>query len=302
MRRRRTATIWVAVAALLSAAAASAECRPSGHKAFVVGLEALNRGDLSAAAKAFYRLVEAQPRCAEARNNLAVVFVEQGRIDEAAEQLRQALEANPNYRRARVNLDRVEGLLRAQQESTPQAKPSSEPQTLAATPELVGTVHVQEESGQSKLPEATQTAPEPTPTEGPRASAQKTETPLADPQFVGPPLPPANAGADARTTAACVIEPTQNRLCVYQRTASAMASSECYPIALAEVRSWPRWVVASEVSPKRIRLLDETGQTRLEIVAEDVAASGDVLRLRRNDMEALAATVVPWRTGWIILE
>jgi tetratricopeptide (TPR) repeat protein len=296
------AAVLLGMTLLLSASAATAECRPSGRKPFVAGLEALNRGDLPVAAQIFYRLVEAQPRCAEARNNLAVVFVEQGRLDEAAEQLRQALEVNPDYRRARVNLGRVEELLRAQRDSTTQTKPGSDVQKPPAAPEPAPTQDVDAEGAQTKLAEVKQTQVEPTPTEATHPGAQRGEPAFAEAQIIGPPLPAAGATAAPRGTTACVIEPAQNRLCLYQRTAGTNTSNECYPIALAQVRSWPRWVVASEVSPKRIRLLDETGQTRLEIVAEDVAVSGDALHLRRGDLEALAGKIVPWRTGWLILE
>lgn len=107
--------VWLVIAVLLGAPSAVAQCPPSGRSAFAAGLEALGRGDLPAAAARFDAIVKAQPDCAEARNNLAVVFVEQGRIDEAAYQLRRALRVRPDYYRARLNLERVEALLAAQQ-------------------------------------------------------------------------------------------------------------------------------------------------------------------------------------------
>ncbi len=307
MRRAGTAGIWLGLA-LLSASTGTAQCRPSGRKPFAAGLEALNQNDLPGAAKAFYQLVEAQPRCPEARNNLAVVFVEQGRLDEAAEQLRQALQVDPKYRRARVNLDRVEGLRAAARSSPPEGRPDTEPQTPTAA-EATPTSPAGEDSEQTALIETYQTQAAATPAGAAHPTTQTTDAPTADAQFSGPP-PPEGTVAPKRiatissraNTTACVIEPGQKRLCVYEQTATAIASSECYPIALAQVRSWPRWIVASEVSPKRIRLLDETGQTRLEIVAPDAVVSGDAVRVQRSDLEALATRVVPWRTGWLIVE
>lgn len=106
---------WLAVAVLLAAAKALAQCDPSSRAAFATGVEALGRGDLPGAAARFEEIIRSSPDCAEARNNLAVVRVEQGRIDEAAYELRRALRARPDYYRARLNLERVEGLLAAQQ-------------------------------------------------------------------------------------------------------------------------------------------------------------------------------------------
>lgn len=74
--------IWLAIA-LLYPASAVADCRPEGRKVFAEGLDALARAELSVAAAHFTGLVRSQPSCAEARNNLAVVQVEQGHLSEA---------------------------------------------------------------------------------------------------------------------------------------------------------------------------------------------------------------------------
>ena len=286
---------------LAGASVAPAECAPSGRKAFVTGLEALERADLAAAARIFYRLVETQPRCAEARNNLAVVFVEQGRLEEARDQLRQALDLQPDYRRAQINLERVQRLLDSQK-----GMPRPEGSTLgeAAAPAVQAQPPGPSET-LTKPPEGNSTplerkvTPEMKPMEmsGPEVP-RATATP-ADGVLLGPPAP---AAADAHGAAACVIEPSQNRLCVSQRAAGAISTEECYEITTIQVRAWPRWIVASEVSPKRIRLLDESGQIRLEIVTEDGPVSGDALRVRSRDLETLATKIVPWRTGWLILQ
>ena len=296
---------WLAVVVLAWASLARAECAASGRRAFVAGLEALDRGDLSAAARVLYELVESQPRCAEARNNLAVVFVEQRRLEEAAEQLRRALDEEPDYRRAQINLERVSGMLAAQRASARPGEPAAQ-----ATPTPAEPVQT-EQFGAGELP-ALPTERAGTPVES-KPTAATTAIDMGPPEpprlpaspaaaLMGPPEPPSNAAADGHGPAACVIEPGQNRVCVSQRAVGVVATEECYEISMTQVRSWPRWIVASEVSAQRIRLLDESGQTRLEIVPEDVAVSGDALRLRAHDLEALAAKIVPWRTGWLILQ
>ncbi|MGD0947614.1 MAG: hypothetical protein ABSA52_09295 [Candidatus Binatia bacterium] len=89
---------------------ASAPQRSLPASAFQLGVEALSRGDLPAAAKMFDDLAKGGGGSAEVRNNLAVVLAERGQIDAAAEQLRRALELRPDYQRARLNLERVQAL------------------------------------------------------------------------------------------------------------------------------------------------------------------------------------------------
>src|SRR5215470_1436497 len=125
--------IWLIAFSVLASARVGADCLPAGRSAFAAGLEALHRNDLPAAAKLFYQLVEEQPTCAEARNNLAVVFMEEGRGEEAAAQLREALQLKPDYPRARLNLQRVEALLAAPTPMRPSTAPER-PAVPAAPP------------------------------------------------------------------------------------------------------------------------------------------------------------------------
>lgn len=307
MRRPGRVGLWVAVVTLAWTSIARAECTPSGRRAFVAGLEALDRGDLPTAARVLYELVQSQPTCAEARNNLAVVLVEQGRLEEAEEQLRRALELQPDYRRVQINLERVHSLFESRR-ATPRSAESAAEQATPTPTEPVQTERIDAGGVATRTPEPTGTAVERKPAAGTNSNetslpevSRASATP-ADASLVGPPAPLSNTAVDGHGPAACVIEPGQNRLCVSQRVAGALPTEECYEITTTQVRSWPRWIVASEVSPKRIRLLDESGQTRLEIVAEDGPVSGDALRLRPQDLEALAAKIVPWRTGWLILQ
>src|SRR5207247_3689871 len=138
-------------------------------------------------------------------------------------------------------------------------------------------------------------APEGPPTETPAAHVQEGGGTAADhlaaPGVPREDVPPAarTATSESRGANACVIEPGNNRVCVYQRAGDVIANDQCYTFTAMQVRAWPRWLVASEVQPTRIRLLDESGQTRLEIVARDTAVNGDVLRLQQGDFESLAA-------------
>jgi len=300
MSQAGRAALTVALTLSLAASTASARCDPSGRQSFIRGLESLNQGDLPAAARIFYQLVQVEPGCPEVRNNLAVVFAEQGRLEEAAQQLQQALQLDPAYQRAHLNLERIEALRRERQGQGPQVTPApaaSPPVAAQPTPAPAEIVQAESPPGAAMTPETKQSD---APPETKVVEAKPTPTKPADSNGVG--TPPPSPTPEAHGAVACVIEPARNRVCVYQHAAEAMTAGECYSIASAEVRSWPRWLTASEVTPKRIRLLDETGQTRLEIVAEDTAVSGDALHLRRADWEALAAQVVPWHTGWIILQ
>ena len=256
---------WSAVAVVLCLAArVTAECAPAGRDAFAAGLEALGRGDLAGAATRFEALVHQQPACAEARNNLAVVLVEQGRLEEAADQLRHAVEAEPNYHRARLNLERVETLLAAR---TP---PTVIAQAL------------------------------PTPTDTPVVEAQAPRAPAP------PPAPPANpvprqlvALGPAGATAGG-LDLAAQRVCVYRSTGAAITAQSCAPIVSLSSVPNAQWLVTSEMSARRIYLVDESGQRRLKVTSESGTGTHDVLRLRQADYDALAAQVVPWRTSWVI--
>lgn len=260
-----TARVWLVIAVFSWAASAAGDCLPSGRNTFVAGLDALNRGDLQGAASSFDELVKAQPECAEARNNLAVVLVEQGHLNAAAEQLRRALQLRPDYQRARLNLDRVEALLTAQQAPTP--RPSA-PAAAAAPP----------------VPPALETAP----------------VPSAPAPSIGPAASSIVALLEPPGATACVIDPARQQLCVYRRTPTGIASEACYPLTAVRVAAWPRWLVASDLTEQRIRLVDETGQKRLKVVPETNAAGSELVGLRAADFAALSAQVVAWRTGWAV--
>ncbi len=273
--------LWIVAAAVLCATPAAAECQPSGRKLFAAGLEALSAGDVAAAIRSFYILVEVQPDCAEAHNNLAVAFVEEGRLDEAKVQLHAALRARPDYPLARRNLARLDTMLAAPAQGSAETE-------AAAAPEPTAEIAVPSPPAQ--------------PTARPTADVVP-QLPSATSTAITTPTASGGAGVGPRSTAVCIIEPEQSRICVDERNAANGTSVEsCYPIQAAAVRTWPRWLVASEVMGKRIRLLDESGQTRLEIVAGDTPATNDVLRLQQSDFDALAMHIAPWWTKWVVLD
>jgi tetratricopeptide (TPR) repeat protein len=275
--------VWVLLAAVCVATAAGAQCQPSGRATFATGLEALDRGDLSAAAAAFETLVRTQTDCAEARNNLAVVLVEQGRLREAAEQLHRAVELQPDYHRARLNLERVETLLAARPIA---ARP-------VTTPPAQPAVEVERPPAAEARPTAS-----PVPTLAPAPTAVPTPASTVP----SPPVPPSIAVLEPEGRTAAVIEAAQNRICVYRKAAEGLVRDACYTIVTARLGADVRWLTASDLTPKRIRLVDETGRKRLKIVGGDGTGGADVVQLRAADFSALSAVIVAWRTGWVVLD
>jgi tetratricopeptide (TPR) repeat protein len=275
--------IWFGILLASCAAAAAVKCRPEGRATFAAGLEALARGALSVAAAQFANLVQAQPDCAEARNNLAVVEVEQGQLSEAAEELRVAVELRPDYERARSNLQRVEALLARQAALAP------EPPALAASPTVTP----------ERAATATVTlAPQPAMTPGLAATVAESPTPAAASQATVPGI----VALEPEGASACAIDPTRQRMCVYDRTAQAVVLRACYAFARFHVTTWPRWLIAGDTAGQRIRLLDETGERRLKIIPEHANVAGDVVGLRQNDFDALCASVRPWRTACVLAD
>lgn len=265
----KTGRATIICVVLLWASGVIAECTPEGRAAFTAGLEALNRGDLTAAASSFAELVKAQPSCAEARNNFAAVLVEQGHIDDAAEQLRQALSTKPDYARARLNLQRVEAMLAARKQETPAEKATIE---VSAAPTVA-------------------------------VAAAATAAPVAPTAAVehAAAVPYGIVALEPKGTTACAIEPQQNRICVYQRTEASIGADTCYSMAAPRVRAWPEWLTASDLNPRRIRLVDENGVKRLKIVPATGPVGKDEMRLAPADFEALSTKVTPWRTGCVVL-
>jgi ketosteroid isomerase-like protein len=268
--------IWLAMALLYSASAV-AECRPEGRQAFTDGLAALARAELSVAAAHFTALVRAQPSCAEARNNLAVVEVEQGHLSEAAEELRQALTLRPDYERARRNLERVAVLLAARPDRAPH--PDVAPEAAAV-----------------QTPEAAATTP------GPSPPVAGVAPPAPTPTTASMPAPAGIVALEPQGARAAAIDTEQRRVCLYTRAAEAIIPDTCFPIAKLRVESWPQWLVAGDTGGQRIRLSDGTDRRDLKIVPERAAVTGDVIWLAPDDFSSLAAKIVPWRTIWIVAE
>ena len=261
--------VWLVVS-VFSAVTAFAECRPEGRKQFAEGLEALARGDLAAAAAQFTVLVQVQPDCAEAHNNLAVVQVEQGRLREATVELRRALELRPDYERARVNLQRVELLLAQRPEATPPPAPTAGALETAAFPGAPATA----------APPPAQAAGEPTAPGG------------------MPTAPVSSAPMESEGPRVGVIDLAKREMCLYPRTAAGIAAPSCYAITNHRIEALPQWLLTGDTSGQRLRLVDETGQRRLRIAPEPATLTGDTIWVKTADFNLLAAAVMPWRTIW----
>jgi hypothetical protein len=264
--------VWLVVG-LVFAVAATAECRPEGRKQFTEGLEALDRGDLAVAARKFTTLVQAQPDCPEAHNNLAVVQVEQGLLREAVVELRRALELRPDYDRARVNLQRAQMLLAQQAGPTPRP--------AAAAPET------------AVLPGTTATVARPV---APAAAAEPTAT------AGGPALPAGAAAPGPEVDRVGVIDLVKREVCLYPRTAAGIAAPSCFPITNHRIESLPQWMLTGDTGGQRLRLFDDTGRRRLRMAPEPAAVAGDFVWLKRSDFDLLAAALVPWRTIWGVVQ
>jgi hypothetical protein len=92
-------------------------------------------------------------------------------------------------------------------------------------------------------------------------------------------------------------------LCVYRRTASAIALEQCYPFTAVHVRTWPpRWLVVSHVSDRRIDLVDETGDPRLMVLPGNRSLDGNALLMTAGDFAALVTKMMPWQTAWVLEE
>lgn len=176
----------------------SASEDPAVAAQFARGLEALQRGEVEAAERAFRAVIAIRPDGVEARNNLAVVLAEQRRMDAAIEELREALRLQPEYERARSNLSRIERL----RDSSSQAHASA---PLSGQP----------------LAEA---RPEPEPVQG--KSSGQAQQPLASDSAVG--VEPSTTG---NGTGGCVLQAQQQRVCC-----GAGAGETCFALAPTPAR------------------------------------------------------------------
>jgi chromosome segregation ATPase len=143
---------------------------PQAITVFTTAIEALRRGDFDVAEAGLREVLRIDPRCVEARNNLAAVLVEQHHLEAAAEQLREALAMRPDYTRARANLEHVEALLSNAHPAPGAATDGAAAANPASPPVPIGAAH---ESASEALPEvALQPSIAP---EAPREAAGNTE-------------------------------------------------------------------------------------------------------------------------------
>ncbi len=139
------------------------------------------------------------------------------------------------------------------------------------------------------------------PSEPPPVTEQSVAAPAIVPPAVGSPGESsrwiATLGTEWTTTA--IVEPEHKRVCLYRRATDKIVEEGCYPIIAAQTSSWPRWLVASDTTTERIRLVDETGKKRLKIVPERHGLGPDLAQLRQSDFDALSSRITPWQTAWL---
>jgi tetratricopeptide (TPR) repeat protein len=97
-------TKTISLSVLVLASVALARDPTAGRTDFAAGLAALAQRDFGAAEQQFRAVLAANPASYEAHNNLAVAYAEQGRLDVAVAELREALQLRPDYERSRQNL------------------------------------------------------------------------------------------------------------------------------------------------------------------------------------------------------
>lgn len=174
---------------------------------FAQGLAALQAGDLEKAERLFRDAVALRPGSAEARNNLAVVLVEQRRFDAAAEQLREALRLQPDYERARANLNRIE-----------QMKASSSKVEPPAGAAAAGDVA-------------------PAPTGGALEAAPPVAEPKSAPAGAAPAVSAPAAAAAAADEARCTVRVGEQRICC---KATEGGAETCFALAATPTRERTR--------------------------------------------------------------
>jgi Flp pilus assembly protein TadD len=87
-----------------------------------LGLLRQGQGDLAGAAREYGEALRRDPSCAEALNNLGLLYLDQGRPIEARAALERAIALKPEYQEARLNLD----LLALRGQGTPSARSYAE--------------------------------------------------------------------------------------------------------------------------------------------------------------------------------
>ena len=74
-----------------------------------LGIALKRNGKTKAALEHYLEAIRLQPRFVEAINNLGRLYLDEGRLEEAKASFRRALDINPGFTPARVNLERALG-------------------------------------------------------------------------------------------------------------------------------------------------------------------------------------------------
>lgn len=80
---------------------------PGAKRELEKGLESLKRQDLSAASKRFNKVLQSNPNCGPALNGLGIIAMQSGKTSDAKSYFAQAVEVDPQFPPAYLNLGRV---------------------------------------------------------------------------------------------------------------------------------------------------------------------------------------------------
>ena len=99
---------------------------------------------------------------------------------------------------------------------------------------------------------------------------------------------------------AYIIRPEQNRVCPFRSAGAEIIAEDCIALGTAQLSHWPSWLVASDLTSERIRMVDAAGEKRLKIVPERGAPRADSVQLAQAAYDSISASVQPWQTAWLV--
>jgi hypothetical protein len=325
----------VAMSLLLSGAVvAGAEPRTD----FAAGLAALSQRDFAAAEQYFRAVLTTDSSAHEAHNNLAVACAEQGRDDDAAEELRAAVRLRPDYERARRNLAAVYVRLAAKQllaaaeqtEGTRRQALAAGARDLLAAGAIAGASDlVARADGLAEfVPTATATPADPTalPTPTPMISptmippsATTTPTETPTPTATHAPLNPATATPGAASSVAAisvpvviepigayalVVDPAKRLATLYRRDPNNLAVVGRWPITVRGRVGVAPLLAVTRRSEWSVRLADMQTQRSAEWTIESASKATkdpDAVHLATADFHAATGGLVPSRDVVLVL-
>jgi ketosteroid isomerase-like protein len=274
---------------------------------FAAGLAALAAGDMAAAEQRFLAVVQTDPAAHEAYNNLGVVYAEQGREEEAAARLREAVRLRGDYERARRNLAAVYVRLAAKEllVAAEQAEPAKRAALAAAARDLLLSGPKLVAPDLMARADALAVASVAVAPAGPAPGRASTPTTTST-------LPPVTPTATVTTAISVAVAPVGveilhvdgngKRLALYRREEQGLAQlGEWRTSNRSPLGSAPTLLQIARRSDWRVRLADpHSGAITLLIEAEGVReASANAIVVKVADLRAATGTLVERRDAAI---